>query len=86
MSDFEHEWWTLHLTKFHARRPCLCVHIERSPQGNYRARLADLQDFRGHGSTQGLAIDDLADELEFVAAEIRRESGLKGLVAGRTPR
>jgi len=53
----------------------LCVQIQRSSAGNYRVVLVDLEEFRGEGSTQGLAIDDLANELEHVAAEIRRESG-----------
>ena len=53
----------------------LGVQMQRSSCGNYRAVLVDLGEFGGEGSTGGLAIDDLANELEHVAAEIRRASG-----------
>ncbi len=70
--------WTLELPKLTAHRfqhRNLCVQVQRSSTGNYRAVLIDLEEFFGDGTTQGIAIDDLADELEYVAAEIRRESG-----------
>jgi hypothetical protein len=73
----KHEY-TLDLPKLvagrHAHRN-LCVELQRSPDGHHRAVLIDLGEFCGTGSTQGIAIDDLADELERAAAEIRRESG-----------
>ncbi len=75
--DYKHEW-ELDLPKLTGpsyEHRNLCVQIQRSSTGNYRAVLIDLEEFRGEGSSQGLAIDDLANELEHVAAEIRRESG-----------
>lgn len=70
--------WTLELPKlfalpYHGRN--LSVQVHRSYHGDYHAVLVDLGEFRGAGSVQSLAIDDLVDELEHVAAEIRRESG-----------
>ncbi len=70
--------WSLELPRltalpYHGRN--LSVQVQRSRNGNYRAVLVDLGEFRGEGSGQSLAIDDLANELEHVAAEIRRESG-----------
>lgn len=56
----------------------LCVQVQRSPQGNCRALLVDLEEFCGHGSTHVLAIDDLAASLEHVAAEIRRANTFRG--------
>lgn len=53
----------------------LCVQVQRTLGGSYRAILVDLEEFRGEGSGQSLAIDDLAFELEHVAAEIRRANG-----------
>ena len=76
-SAYKHEW-TLELPKLdtvHFQHRNLCVQIQRSSCGNYRAELIDLEAFRGTGSVQGIAIDALANELEHVAAEIRRESG-----------
>jgi hypothetical protein len=60
----------------------LCVRLARSFEGNaWRAALIDLEEFRGHGSTRVLAIDQLATELECAAAEIRRASSLDALLA-----
>ena len=75
--------WTLDLPKLTAppfKDRDLSVQIQRLCCGSdYRAVLVDLGEFRGTGSTQGLAIDDLADLLEHVAAEIRRESSFEAL-------
>lgn len=76
-SPYKHEW-TLDLPKLTAPRyqhRNLCVQVQRSSTGNHRAVLVDLEEFRGDGTTQTMAIDDLANELEHIAAEIRRESG-----------
>ena len=75
--SYTHEW-TLDLPRLTGARyqhRNLCVQMQRSSTGNYRTVLVDLEEFRGDGTTQGIAMDDLADELEHVAAEIRRESG-----------
>ncbi len=77
MAAYKH-MWTLTLpalsgSRFRWRN--LCVRVERHTGGSYRAVLVDLEEFRGEGSVQSLAIDDLASELEHVAAEIRRASG-----------
>jgi hypothetical protein len=74
---YKHEW-TLELPKLTAPRyqhRNLCVQVQRSSTGNYRAVLVDLEEFRGDGLTQATAIDELADDLEEVAAEIQRASG-----------
>jgi hypothetical protein len=81
-STYKHEW-TLELPKLTApsyQNRNLCVQMQQSANGNYRAVLVDLGEFRGEGSVQGIAIDDLADELEHVAAEIRRASSFEALV------
>ena len=77
--------WTLDLPKLEAVYPerKLCVQMQQSPEGSWRAVLVDLVEFRGSGSMQGLAIDDLANDLEHIAAEIRRASSLEVLVALR---
>jgi hypothetical protein len=82
--DYKHEW-TLDLpwlASVHPHRN-LCVQMQRSPEGNWRAVLVDLVEFRGTGSTEALAIDDLINELERVVAEIRRESSFDALTAWR---
>jgi len=69
---------TLELPKLNTARyrwRNLCVQIQRTLSGHYRAVLIDLEEFRGEALDQTLAINDLANELEHVAAEIRRESG-----------
>jgi hypothetical protein len=63
-----------------------CVQMQRSETGNYRAVLVDLGEFRGDGSTEGLAVDDLIHELEHVAAEIRRTTSHEAMVARRLSR
>lgn len=80
---YTHEW-TLELPKL--TRPSfehrnLCVQIRRSSAGNYHAVLVDLEEFCGKGTAQVLAIEDLANELERVAAEIRRASSFEALRA-----
>ena len=85
VTTYKHEW-TLELPKLTApsyQNRNLCVQMQQSANGNYRAVLVDLGEFRGEGSTQGIAIDDLVDELEHVVAEIRRASSLEALVALR---
>ena len=82
---FKHEW-TLDLPRLAApsrQGRNLCVQMQRSADGNYRAVLIDLGEFRGSGSTQGLAIDDLINELKHVASEIRRAITVEGLSEGR---
>jgi hypothetical protein len=76
--------WTLELPKLDSIHPHrnLCVQMQEGP-GSWRAVLVDLEEFRGSGSTECLAIDDLADDLEHVAAEIRRASSLEALIALR---
>jgi hypothetical protein len=49
--------------------------------GGWRAVLSTTLD--GDGSTEALAIDDLADELEAIVTEIRRASSLGALIALR---
>ena len=85
MSNYQHEW-SLDLPRLAApsyQDRNLCVQMQRSTEGNYRAVLVDLGEFRGSGSTQGLAIDDLINELKHVASEIRRASTVEGLREGR---
>ena len=85
MSNYKHEW-TLDLPRLDApsyQGRNLCVQMQRSAEGNYRATLLDLHKFRGSGSTQGLAIDDLINELKHVASEIRRAITLEGRSEGR---
>jgi len=85
MSNYKHAW-TLDLPRLVApscQGRNLCVQMQRSTDGNYRAVLVDLGEFRGSGSTQGLAIDDLINELEHVASEIRRAITFEGLSEGR---
>lgn len=87
-SVYKHAW-TLDLPMLshpsHRHRN-FCVQLQQSSEGNYRAVLVDLGEFRGEGTTQGLAIDDLIDELEQVASEIKRASGLSALVERRQQR
>lgn len=74
--------WTLELPKLDAspfRGRNLCVQMQRSSCGNYRAVLVDLGEFCGTGSGQTIAMDDLIHELEQVAAEIRRASSFEAL-------
>ena len=75
MKNMEHVW-TLALPRLSTHRAYqgrnLCVQMQRSLQGSWRAVLVDLGEFRGEGSTQEIAIDDLINELELVAGEIRR--------------
>jgi len=76
MSDYKHEW-TLDLPKLVAapyRGRNLSVRLERC-NSSWRAVLVDLGEFRGTGSTECMAVDDLIDELEQVAAEVKRASG-----------
>ena len=85
MSNYRHEW-TLDLPRLDApsyQGRNLCVQMQRSADGNYRAILVDLREFRGSGSTQGLAIDDLINELKHVASEIRRAITIEGRSEGR---
>jgi len=85
MASYKHEW-TLDLPRLDApsyQGRNLCVQMQRSVEGNYRATLLDLHKFRGSGSTQGLAIDDLINELKHVASEIRRAITLEGRSEGR---
>lgn len=79
---YKHDW-TLKLDKLapiYAKRK-LEVQMWRSLEGSWCAVLVDLAKFRGTGSTQGLAIDDLANALEHIAVEIRRASSLESLAA-----
>lgn len=84
MTTYKHEW-TLDLPRLNAayQGRNLCVQMQRSEGGSYRAVLVDLAEFRGEGSTQGLAIDDLINELKHVASEIRRASTFESLIEGR---
>lgn len=85
MSNYKHEW-TLDLPRLAApsyQGRNLCVQMQRSTEGNYRAVLVDLGAFCGSGSTQGLAIDDLINELKHVTSEIRRAIPLEGRSEGR---
>ena len=88
-SDYKHEW-ALELPKLTAppfKDRNLSVQIQQLFCGSdYRAVLVALGEFRGTGSTQCLAIDDLADLLEHVAAEIRRESSFEALSGARRMR
>jgi hypothetical protein len=88
VTEYKHEW-TLELPKLTTppyKDRNFCVQMQRSSNGNYRAVLVNLVEFRGSGSTEGLAIDDLADALENVAAEIRRESNVEGSRLRRSTR
>ena len=86
MTTYKHEW-TLDLPRLDAaprQHRNLCVRMERAASGSgWRAVLVDLEEFRGSGSTQGLAIDDLINELKHVASEIRRASTFESLIEGR---
>lgn len=66
--------WILALSKLEALHPHrnLCVQIQEAPDGSCHAILVDLEEFCGSGISDGVAIDALADDLERVAAEIRR--------------
>lgn len=78
MIDYRHEF-TLDLPELEKlagnEHRNLCARLERAPDGTHRAVLVDFEEFRGHGSTQQLALEDLIDDLERVADEIRRVSG-----------
>lgn len=80
-STYKHEW-TLELPMLTApshQHRNFCVQMQRSSDGNWRAVLVDLGEFHGGGSSQQIAIDDLIDDLEQVAGEIRRASCLAAL-------
>jgi hypothetical protein len=82
--DYKHEW-TLDLPWLASAHPHrnLCVQMQRSAGGSWRAVLVDLDEFSGTGSTETLAIDDLVHALEHVATEIKRESSFDTLGAWR---
>lgn len=72
MASYKHDW-TLDLPRLDApsyQGRNLCVQMQRSAEGDYRATLLDLHKFRGSGSTH-------------VASEIRRAITLEGRSEGR---
>jgi hypothetical protein len=52
----------------------LCVQLEQDDRG-FQAELIDLEAFRGCGSTEAGALEDLAADLTRTAAAIRRHRG-----------